>query len=96
MSQTDYVGIQISRSDAGFIIDILDVRAEQYEITADYYLQNEMCDEDEAEELREYVEGLTVGFDHEDSICDVNDGHEAMSIAKSIRALQAKLEAALS
>jgi hypothetical protein len=89
------VWIQISRDDAGFILDILDVRAEQYEITADYCLQHGENDAEDLEELREYVASLEHGYNHEDSICEVRDGREAMNIAKSIREMEARIRAAL-
>lgn len=95
MDTTNPSGILISRADAGFILDILDVRAEQYEITADYCLQYAENNEEDLAELREYVAGLRVGFSYEDSICEVRDGREAMNIARSIRAMQVRIEEAL-
>ncbi len=95
MDARNDAGIVISRDDAGFMLDILDARAEQYEITADYCLQYAENENEDLEELRAYVAGLRVGFSPDDMILEVRDGREAMNIAKSIREMEARIRAAL-
>jgi len=96
MDTDNLISLALPRVDVAWLADIVAARAEQYEITADYCLQNEMyADEEMRKELATYVEGLKHGFSYDDSICEVSDGYEAMSLAQMMRELENRLRAAL-